>query len=148
MISLITFQNVHDWTTVVANCVTTLLGVSALVALLLKREEIGRLLSLVTNLHLRDRVNRIKETLGRLEGMNYNNKEERPEIVALVGQLQGQLKGLDSSEGSLVAILEDIEGFSNPGNRLSEARKRALVFAVHGNLDNILHNGTKTLIKK
>ena len=148
MISLVTFQNVHDWTTVVANCVTILLGVSALVALLLKRKEIGRLLSLVTNLHLRDRVNRIKETLGRLEGMNYNNKEERPEIVALVGQLQGQLKGLDSSEGSLVAILEDIEGYSNPGNRLNEARKRALVFAVHGNLDNILHNGAKTLITK
>ena len=144
----VTFQNVHDWTTVVANCVTILLGVGAVVGLLLKRKEIGRIISLVTNLHLRERVNRIKETLGRLEGMNYNNKEERSEIVALVGQLQGQLRGLDSSDGDLIKILQEIEGYSQPGNRPSEARKRALVYAVHGKLDNILHNGAKTLIKK
>ena len=76
MISGITFQNVSDWTTVVADCVTILVGVSALVAVLVKRKEIGRILRLVTNLHLRDRINRIKETLGRLEGMNYNNKRK------------------------------------------------------------------------
>jgi hypothetical protein len=85
--------------------------------------------------YISERTKRLKETLGKLEALNYDNKEHRSEIFALMGQISGQLKALEGEHISLTSIQGDLEQILARKLRLSEATKRRILYSIHSSVD-------------
>lgn len=121
---------------VLADLVTVVIGLIAIWGLIFKRRELGFVFRVFANAHLNQRVNRLKETLGKLETLNYDQKEDRSELNALVGQVCGQVKPLVGDYPKLVNVYDELLALVERKKRLSESKKRRLVYELHGILDD------------
>lgn len=131
-----------------ADVVTIAVGLAAVFAVIFKRRELGALLAALTSAFFGQRASRIKETLGRLESLSYDRKEERPEISALLGQICGQLESLVREYPSLQMTYDQLLEFVNKKKRLSEAHKRRLIYELHGALDSAGLRQHRDLLKE
>ncbi len=131
-----------------SHLITIAVGGVALWGLIFKRRELTLAFRVFANTFLNQRINRLKETLGKLETLNYDQKEHRSEITALVGQVCGQLKSLAQDYPNLSQTLEHLAELVDGKKRLSEARKRRLVYEIHGHLDSTTFDQQSTVIRK
>jgi hypothetical protein len=123
----------------VAHLIGAVLGIIALYALyglIFHRKEVKAFLTLLAMSHLHERIKRVKETLGKLEFLNYDTKEDRQEIFALLGQLGGQTKPLVSECPGLDVVHIEMAGILQKQVKLSEATKRRILYELHGALDS------------
>ena len=120
-----------------ADVVTVVLGALALWGFIFKRKQISLALRVIANTYLNQRVNRLKEALGRLDSLSYDNKEDRSEIQALVGQVCGQIKPLLEDYPRLADAYNSLTEFVDGKKRLSESKKRRIVYEIHGVLDSV-----------
>jgi len=121
---------------ILSDLVTTVLGGIALYGLIFKRKKIVLFIRLIINSQYNERVKRVKETLGKLEGFSFEEKDERTEIFNLIGQLSGQIKPLATDKNGLIKVHEELKEILDGKQKLSEAKKRNLVYELHGILDN------------
>jgi len=119
-----------------ADLVTLVLGIAGVYGLIYHRREFKAFFRLLASSHLQERVKRIKETLGKLEGLDFNEKQDRREIFALLGQVSGQIKPLAREGTSLGRIYAEIQTLLREDEKLSEPRKRHVVYELHGCLDD------------
>ncbi|MCI0639567.1 MAG: hypothetical protein L0Y72_18190 [Gemmataceae bacterium] len=129
------WQVIVDGLAFLSNLVTVLLGAIALIGVFWHRKKISAFFTLLATSHLQERINRIKETLGKLESLNYDVKEDRPKILAIIGQLSGQVRPLSSQNQEIDAVYKEINSILNKDIRLSEAVKMRILHEVHGALD-------------
>ena len=95
--------------------------------------------------YINERVKRLNETLGKLESVNYDNKEDRSEIFALMGQLLGQMKALEGMHQSIASVQTELEAIVCKKTRLNEAIKRKMLFTIHNAIDQSIQNRIKNL---
>ena len=115
-----------------ADAVTVILGSVALWGLVFRRKQLSLAMRLLGSLYASQRASRLKETLGKLEALSYDNKEDRGEIHALFGQASGQISGLLADYPSLQETHVKISAVVEKRGRLSESLKRQLVYEIHG----------------
>jgi hypothetical protein len=120
----------------IADLTTAILGVFGIWLILFKRKALSRYLRIFMNSHLNERIKRIKETLGKLESLDYNDKTDRVEIRDLIGQLAGQIRPIVTEKNGLGRLYSDITDFQEKKKPLNEGYKRQLVYDLHGALDN------------
>jgi hypothetical protein len=120
-------KTTSDITQFLANLITILLGLFAFYALIFHGRKIGILFRVMVSAFLNERVKRIKETLGKLEAFNFNIREDRPEIVALLGQLSGQIKPLTSDSDAIASLHAEIIRLLDKPTTLNEATKRRII---------------------
>lgn len=129
-----------------SDVITVALGVVAIWGLIVKRKELSLAFRVFTNTYLNQRVNRLKETLGRLESLSYDNKEHRSEIQALIGQVSGQVRSLVDDYPKLEEVHATLTEFIDGKKRLSESKKRRIVYEIHGHLDSVSFDQTASVI--
>ena len=136
-----------EWTAFFADLVTLLLGALALWAIIFHRQKLELFFRVVLNSFVNERIKRIKETLGKLEGLNYDNKNDRPEIVALLGQVLGQIKPLINTDAIKQVHVEMTELLQKK-TRLSEATKRRLAYELHAGLDGLSFAAMQSMLEE
>lgn len=125
----------EKWFSIFGNLVTILVGVIGIVGFWLNRSKISVIFRYIQLSYVSERIKRINETLGKMESVNYDNKEDRREIFALMGQLLGQLKTLEELCPEAGVLRSEIESIVNRKSRLNEAIKRKILFSVHHAVD-------------
>lgn len=121
------------------DAITVLLGAIAVWALIWKRKQLSLALQMFRSSFHQQRISRVKEALHKIEVLNFENKEHRSEIRALLGQICGQLKGLVEIFPTLLGSFETLSDLTDDGSKkLTESRKRKVVHEIHGCLDDAL----------
>ena len=128
-----------------ANFVTLILGGIAIWGLIFRRKKIALIMKLMISNFTNERVKRLKETLGKLESLSYDEKPDRPEIHALLGQVSGQIKILATEQNGLMKINQDISDILAKKSALNEATKRRIVYELHGSIDTISFTETNNI---
>ena len=103
--------------------------------MIFRQREITLFFRLFTNAYLNQRVTRLKETLGKLDALSYENKDHRPEVFALLGQICGQIKPLVTDYPGLQESYDQLFEYVERRKRLSESVKRRIAYELHGFLD-------------
>jgi hypothetical protein len=127
------------------NAVTVVLAVFAVVGFFKNKDKISILFRYLQLSFVSERVKRLNETLGKLETVNYDNKEDRPEIFALMGQLLGQIKALEGMHPSIGQVQDELEQVISKKTRLNEAIKRKITYSIHNAIDQSMHNRIENL---
>ena len=133
-------------TSFLADLLTAILGGLALWGLVFRRTQLTHAFRALASAHLNQRVNRIKETLGRLEPLSWDAKDHRSEIRALFGQLLGQVRPLVGDHDEFADPVNKLEGVVD-GGRLTEGRKRQLVYELHAVLDAYTFRGQEHTLR-
>src|SRR5438552_11209388 len=118
-----------------SDLLTVVLGCVALYGLIFHRRAISNFVRLLQNYQLTERVQRIKETLGKLDSLNYGDKEARAEIIALLGQVAGQVHPLIAHDVELQSVSQEISDILAKRVGMNEATKRRIVYQIHGHLE-------------
>src|SRR2546426_11206830 len=92
LLATLTFEDIHTGVTLIAHLCTSILGIVAIYGLLKHKSKISAFVRLLAHSVITERVNRIKGTLGELDSLNYDVKEHRKQIIALLGQLTGMVR--------------------------------------------------------
>lgn len=132
----------------IANCATIAIGSIAIWGLIFKRHEISLALRVFTTAYLNQKTSRIKETLGRLESLNHDNKDDRSEINALLGQLCGQLLTIKEECPDINNNRLELEEYVHGNKRINESKKRKIIYEIHGLLDSATFDHSKTTLRK
>ena len=119
-----------------SDLMTVAVGAITFYGLIWHRKEFMSFLKLIATSHMHERMKRIKETLGKLEFLNYDVKENRAEIFALSGQLSGQIRPLISQIPALDIADKEMTLLLSKESKLSEPTKRRILYEIHGALDS------------
>jgi len=137
------WQWAREIVTFAAHLVSLPLGIIALWTLIFRRKKIAVIFKVFTNVFLNEKLRRIRETLNRLESLNYDEKPNRAEIRALLGQVSGQIKPMISSSNELAGVHKAFCDMMENTAPLTEAKKRNAVAELHGVLDNVVFTKTR-----
>lgn len=127
------------------NSVTIIVATIAVVGFFNNKDKLSDLFRYLQFTYINERVKRLKETLGKLEAVNYDNKEDRLEIFALMGQLLGQMKALEGTHQSITTVQIELEEIVSKKTRINEAIKRKILFSIHNAIDQSIQNRIKNL---
>lgn len=82
-----------------------------------------------------ERIKKIKGTLGELDSLDYDVKDDRRKIIALMGQLTGMVRLFASRHEGFKQFHDELLGLTQQPGTLSEATKRRLSEELHALLD-------------
>jgi hypothetical protein len=85
--------------------------------------------------------------LARLDYLNYENKENKKEVLALLGELAGMIRALAEHSNGYKICYEDLVKWSTNSEGFSEPRKRQISQELHALLDDQSLSSAITLIK-
>lgn len=121
---------------IIADTLTALLGLWALRGLVFHRKKINAFVKLLAHSVINDRIKRIKGTLGELDTLDYNVKEQRKEILAVLGELAGMVKGFSTGHSGFKNVYENLVNIAEQRHEVSEPTKRRLCAEIHTLLDD------------
>lgn len=124
-------DNIEKVLSIAGSSVTVAFGVLAY----LKRDKVSLMFRYLQFSYFSERSKRLKETLGKLEALDYNVKESRPEILALLGQISGQMNALENGNIALTAMQTEIGDILCKKTKLSEPTKRRILHSIHSAMD-------------
>jgi hypothetical protein len=139
----------------VANFLTAILGFWAIWGLIRHRKKISAFVRLLAHTLVNERIRRIRDTLTRLEGFNFGVKDDRKEIISILGELAGMIHTFAKHHSDFRRIYDELIKYTttNPEG-LSEATKRRIAEEIICLLEeealnaalNLMEdsNGTKT----
>jgi len=124
----------------ISNILTILLSVIALWGLVVKRKQLGLAFQMLLTSHLDRRMTRVRETLTRLESLNYDKKTQRGEVRNLLAQLCGSLAAISEESDELSELVDELHEYHHENQPLTENNKRYLLSKLQGILDEIDHD--------
>lgn len=102
-----------------------------------KRKAISSLFDLLVNYSYQLTLSELKEKLERLNEYNAKNEEGYEQIVIILNEMLGQIRGNDRLKIPLREVVSSIEELLTERKKLSEPRKRALVAEVRERLRHL-----------
>ncbi len=113
-----------------------------------KRRQIAHIFRLAKSAHLYQRFESVRESLRELKNLNFDDKQSRAEITALIGQICGQIGPLVETHPELnemhMRLTDLVERKTN--QRFSEQKKRHICHQLEGILENILFEAQSTTL--
>lgn len=131
-----------------ADLITIILGVIALWNIIWHRKKISAFVKLLSSTILNERVKRIKETLRSLQSINFNDKENRQEIYALLGAVVGQVKQFADHDPKFKELYVEIHEYLNRTKALNEPAKRRIVSELDALLDAKTTEAALTILEQ
>jgi ABC-type transporter Mla subunit MlaD len=139
----------------IADFITAILGLLAIGGLIRHRKKISAFLRLLAHTLVNERIRRIRGTLTRLDGLNFGVKEDRKEIIAILGELAGMIRTFAKNHNDFQRIYDELINYTTTSpESLSEATKRRISEEINCLLEdqalaaalNLMEdsNGTKT----
>jgi hypothetical protein len=121
----------------IADFVTAILGFWAIWGLIRHRKKIGAFVRLLGHSLVNERIRRIRGTLTRLGELNYGVKEERKEIIAILGELAGMIRTFAKRNSDFQQKYDELIKYTTTGSEeLSEAAKRRIAEEINCLLDD------------
>jgi len=119
---------------------TFVIAISAFVAYWKNKRKINLLLKFAINKMQQDRLNYVKDTLSRLESLNYDEKEHRTKIMNMFGTLYGQVTADTALAIKCSNVLKDIDSILKKDHTLNEHTKCRIVSEVKGHINNTIYD--------
>jgi hypothetical protein len=146
LILAVTVEYVWIITARLADFIALILGGVAVWGLVFKRRQIAYVFRLARNVHLHRGIENVRETLRDLNKLDYREKESRPEIAALLGQLSGQIESLLETHPKLTDVHQKVTDLVEAKKRCSESVKRQICCQLEGILDSMIFEAESTLL--
>jgi hypothetical protein len=90
----------------------------------------------------------VRDLLSKLSARNYDDKESRKEIFALLGELTGRLKPFANMTPSLEKCYQDLEVLLTAKTKVTEPSKRRLLTEIEVALDSIGFETVKEFLSR
>lgn len=123
----------------ISNLLTILLSILALWGLIAKRKQLTLAFQLFITSHLDRRMNRVQDTLSKLDSLSYDEKSERREVTLLIAQLCGELSAVSGESDKLLQLVEELHQYHHREKTLTEKHKRYVLSKLRGILDELDH---------
>ena len=124
-----------------------MLGLIALWAIIFKRNKLTLVLRVFTATLINEKLRRIRETITKLETTSYDEKQNKPIVQSLIGQLCGQIGSMVSNGNGLQKIHDRLAAMLDSKTAVSEPHKQRLLAELNAELDNISISHTSNLLK-
>ncbi|MBX3738616.1 MAG: hypothetical protein KF715_18120 [Candidatus Didemnitutus sp.] len=131
-----------------SDSVSLVLGLIALYALIFHREKISAFGRILAHTLVGERMKKIKGALARLDSLNFEVKEDKREILALLGELAGMIRLLGDGNAQFKVCYDELIRFADGLEQLSEPKKRRLSEQLHALLDEQTLGAAITLLKE
>lgn len=130
------------WVTLISNIFTVFASGIVIYLFVFKREKISSVFDLLINYTYQLSLSEVKEKIERLNEYNAKNPEQREQIVNILNEIIGQIKGNHKLKNHFAKLLADLEDFASGKRKLTEPKKRAAVSELrerlrHLNVQNI-----------
>lgn len=130
------------YTSFISNVLTIGASAIAIYLFIVKRKSISSAFQLLINYGYQLSISEIKEKLERLNDYNAKDAEQSEQIVNILHEIIGQIRGNDKLRESFSEILSALETLVSDKRKLTEPRKRAVVSELrerlrHLNITNI-----------
>ncbi len=107
-----------------------------------KRKSIKSVFRLLVNYSYQLTLSELKEKIEKLNDYNVKNSDECEQVINILNDIMGQIKGNNKLNKHLSPTLASIEKLTSDKRRLTEPRKRAFVSELrervrHLNVENI-----------
>jgi len=129
-----------------SDTITVVLGSFGLWGIFFHREKIAAFARLLAHALVSERIKKIKGALARLDDLNYENKEDKKEVIALLGELAGMIRLLAEKVPSYKVCYDEMIRCSDRTDGLTESKKRRLSEQLHAVLDDQSLAAAVTLI--
>ncbi len=132
----------------IADFLTAILGSLAIWGLIKHRKKINAFVRLLAHNLITERIKKIKGTLARMDSLNYDVKEDRKEIIAILGELAGMTRSLASRHKQFNALYGEMLTLAGNPVNLSESTKRRITEEIHALLDEQGLNAALNLMEE
>jgi len=122
---------------VFANIITILAGGLALFIFYVSRKSIASVFDLLINYSYRITLTELNYKLESLSNYNMNEPSEADEIMNILHEVIGQIKGNETLSSELNDFVEKIEVYCAGTKNLTEPRKRGIVSELRERLRNL-----------
>ncbi len=130
-------EDVYKNVAFIAHTCTAILGLLTIWGLIRHRKKIRSFVQLLGHNLVNERIRRIRATITRLDELNHGVKEDRKEIVAILGELAGMIRAFTKHNAEFLQMYEQMIKLTTTNSEgLSEATKRRLAEELNCLLDD------------
>lgn len=131
----------------VANIFTIFASGIAIWLFITNREKISAAIQLLLNFSFQTTLAELKEKLERLNEYNANEPDDLPEILNILHEIAGQIRGNPRLFTAVPQLIDKIDALTKNG-KLRETKKRAIVSEIREQLRNIQVNNIGSIMGK
>ncbi len=122
---------------IAANLATVVASVLAVYLFVSKRKTVSSVLKLLLNYSSQITLSELKAKLERLNDLSAEEEKEAADIINILSEIVGQLRGNKTLARQCDRLLSKIVSYTEGRGKLSEPRKRALVSELREQLRHI-----------
>jgi hypothetical protein len=130
-------EEISKWFQLLADVVTSLLGLIAIFGLIFKRKKINQIFQIILNTHFNEKLKRLRDTLSQLDAISFEDKNRYQEGLSLLGQLSGQIKPLVNNSSDLLKMHTDLNLMLEGKSKIKNYKKSALIHELTDLLENM-----------
>jgi hypothetical protein len=130
-------EEISKWFQLLADVITSLLGLIAIFGLIFKRKKIGQIFQIILNTHFNEKLKRLRDTLSQLDAISFEDKTRYQEGLSLLGQLSGQIKPMVNNSNDLLKIHTDLNLMLEGKSKIKNYRKNALIHELTDLIENM-----------
>lgn len=109
----------------------------ALYLFIFKRRKISIAINLLLNYSTQLTLSELKSKLERLNHYNANVTEQKEEVINILHEINGQVKGNSLLKDNLSEVMANVNKYINKPKQLTEPRKRSLVHELRESIRNL-----------
>jgi hypothetical protein len=109
----------------------------ALIIYFTQKEKLGSALNLLLNFSLQLTLTELQNKIDKLNDLNVGIVSEAPQVLNILKEIEGQIKGNKILKVGLGGILADIQNFTEKPLKITEPKKRSLVAELRESLRDI-----------
>lgn len=132
--------DIHAWDlylNIAGNVFTIISASLAIIIYLASREKIGKAINLLLNYSLQTSLIDLRLMIERLNQLTTRDLEQKEEIINILHDIEGHIKGNESLNVQLISILANIKSYTKNPDSLTEPRKRSFITELRGRISTI-----------
>jgi len=133
---------------ITSNIFTIIASGIAIYLFVFQRGKISNAINLLLNYSTQLTLSELKSKLERLNSYNANDKKQNEEVINILHEIDGQVKGNKLLKSNLENVMTTISKYIESPTKLTEPRKRSLVHELRESIRNLDMNSFNTLVNK
>ncbi|MDD7913767.1 hypothetical protein [Polaribacter ponticola] len=133
---------------ITSNIFTIFASGIAIYLFLFQRDKISNAINLLLNYSTQLTLSELKSKLERLNSYNANAKAQNEEVINILHEIEGQIKGNKLLKSNLENTMNTISKYIENPIKLTEPRKRSLVHELRESIRNLDMNSFNKLVNK
>lgn len=139
----VTFPEVMN---IISDIFTIVASGIAIYLFIFKRKSISTTIKLLLNYSSQITLSELRAKIDRLNNFNSNEPSDKTEIICLLNEIIGQIKGNKILKNKYSDILKKITQYTNQPEKLDEPKKRSITAELRERLRNLDIKGIDELL--